>query len=65
MDDLTERQKAFNDFFAAWSQGNPLGVPHGRAKMLTRLELAHGATAAGWNAALAWAAKQIGEKPTE
>ena len=62
MDDLTEREKAFNALFDSWVQGNALGVPHGRAKMLTRAELARSVMTVGWNAALAWAAERIDEK---
>jgi hypothetical protein len=52
---MEERERAFNEFFAWWKTA---GMDRDR---LTRSELAQGAAAAGWNAALAWAAQRIGE----
>lgn len=49
---MDARQKAFDHFFAAWLELNPsLHIKGG--------DKARAVYAAGWNAALDWAAKQI------
>ena len=51
------RRVAFDEHFAWWKKVNVSGL-----STMGPEELAKSAAASAWNAALSWAAKQIGEK---
>ena len=56
---MDEREKAFAEHLAWWKEANGDAM---HSERLTRYALCAGAAASAWNAALAWAAKQIGER---
>ena len=58
---MNARQKAFNEHFKWWKKVNSDFYRSLANRTDTKEEIALAAAASAWNAALAWAAKQIGE----